>query len=93
MWTYYSEAKERALANVLVGTNLDSEAVPFTFPNSGGGERIQKASMAFVPNLVAKVTQKHTSTLPPPTLHKRSHILYMCVLSSLSLLLYHSNGK
>ena len=52
-----SEAKERALANVLVGPNLDAEAVVFTFPNSGGGEQIRKAPMAFVPDLVAKVRQ------------------------------------
>ena len=55
--SFASEAKERALANVLIGPNLDSEAVPFTFPNSGGGERFRKAPMAFVPDLVAKVTQ------------------------------------
>ena len=41
--SFASEAKERALANVLIGPNLDSEAVPFTFPNSGGGERFRKA--------------------------------------------------
>ena len=49
-----SEAKERALAKVLVGPNLDAEAVPFTFPNSGSCEHF---TMAFVPDLVVKVTQ------------------------------------
>ena len=52
-----SEAKEHALAKVLVGPNLDAEAVVFTFPSSGGGEQIRKAPMAFVPDLVAKVRQ------------------------------------
>lgn len=52
-----SEAKERTLAKVLVGPNLDAEAVPFTFPNSGSGEHFRRAPMAFVPDLVAKVTQ------------------------------------
>ena len=47
MISFASEAKERALANVLIGPNLDSEAVPFTFLNSGGGERFCKAPMAF----------------------------------------------
>ena len=31
--SFASEAKERALASVLVGPNLDAEAVSFTFPN------------------------------------------------------------
>ena len=40
--TIAREAKERALASVLVGPNLDAEAVPFTFPNPGGGEQFRK---------------------------------------------------
>jgi hypothetical protein len=57
--SFASEAKERSLAKELVGPNLDAEAVAFTFPvdGRGGGEEIQKAPMAFVPDLVAKVTQ------------------------------------
>ena len=55
--SFASEAKERALASVLVGPNLDAEAVQFTFPNPGGGEQFCKAPMAFVPDLVEKVTQ------------------------------------
>ena len=55
--SFASEAKERALARVFVGPNLDAEAVPFTFPNLGGGEQFRKAPMAFVPDLVEKVTQ------------------------------------
>ena len=31
--SFASEAKERALGSVLVGPNLDAEAVSFTFPN------------------------------------------------------------
>ena len=57
--SFASEAKERALAKVLVGPNLYSEAVPFAFPNSCGGERIQKDPMAFVPNLVAKLLDQN----------------------------------
>ena len=55
--SFANEAKERALASVLVGPNLDAEAVPFTFPYPGGGEQFRKAPMAFVPDLVEKVTQ------------------------------------
>lgn len=55
--SFASEVKERSLAKELVGPNLDAEAVAFTFPADGGGEEIQKAPMAFVPDLVAKVTQ------------------------------------
>ena len=57
--SFASEAKERALASVLVGPNLDAEAVPFTFPNPRGGEQFRKAPMAFVPDLVEKVSQLH----------------------------------
>ena len=53
--SFASEAKERALASVLVVPNLDAEAVPFTFPNPGGGEQFRKAPMAFVPDLVEKL--------------------------------------
>ena len=52
--SFASEAKEHALASILVGPNLDAEAVS---PNPGGGEQFRKAPMAFVPDLVAKVTQ------------------------------------
>ena len=55
--SFASEAKERCIAKVLVGPNLDGEAVAFTFPADGGGEEVQKAPMAFVPHMVAKVTQ------------------------------------
>lgn len=55
--SFASENKERLLAKKLVGPNLDAEAVAFTFPVDGGGEEIQKAPMAFIPDLVAKVTQ------------------------------------
>ena len=53
-----SEAKGCSIAKELVGPNLESEALGFTFAvDSGGGEEIQKAPMAYVPDLVAKVKQ------------------------------------
>lgn len=51
------EHKVRSIARDLVGPNLDSEMVPFTFPLDGGGEEVRKAPMAYVPDLVGKVTQ------------------------------------
>lgn len=43
----------------LVGPNLTSESIAFTFLIDGGagGEEVRKAPMAYVPDLVAKVTQ------------------------------------
>jgi len=55
--SFASEAKERSLSKELVGTNLDAEAVAFTFTEDGGNEYVQKAPMAFVPDLVNKVIQ------------------------------------
>lgn len=55
--SFASEAKEHSLAKELVGSNLDAESVAFTFPGDGGGDEVRTAPMAFVPNLVAKVTQ------------------------------------
>lgn len=52
-----SESKVRALARDLVGPNLASELVPFTFSLDGGGEEIRKAPMAYIPDLQAKVKQ------------------------------------
>jgi ribosomal protein S6E (S10) len=51
-----SEAKERALANKLVGSNLKCEMVMFTF-TVDGGEEIRKAPMAYIPDLVSKVKE------------------------------------
>lgn len=47
----------RALAQELVGPNLSSEMVAFTFPYTGGGEEVRKAAMAYIPDLPAKVKQ------------------------------------
>ena len=55
--SFASEAKERSLAKELVGPNLDGEAVAFTFPVDGWGEEVRKAPMAYIPDLVAKITQ------------------------------------
>ena len=52
-----SEAKERKLAQQLVGPNIEGEAVPFTFSVDSGGEEVRKAPMAYVPDLVSKVVQ------------------------------------
>ena len=52
-----SESKERPLAKYLVGPHLKAEAVAFTFSLDGGGEEVQKAPMAFVPDLIAQVKQ------------------------------------
>lgn len=52
-----SEAKERSLAKALVGPNLASEMVAFSFALDGGGEEIRKAPMAYIPNLPQKVIQ------------------------------------
>lgn len=55
--SFASEAKERSLSKTLVGPNMDGEPVAFTFSSDGGREEVRKAPMAFVPDLVAKVTQ------------------------------------
>lgn len=52
-----SEVKERSLAKELVGPNLESEIVAFTFTLDGGAEEIRKAPMAYIPDLIAKVKQ------------------------------------
>lgn len=49
------ENKVRSLSLSLVGTNLTSEMVPFTFALDGGGEEVKKAPMAFIPDLPSKV--------------------------------------
>ena len=54
--TFASEVKERHLAKELVGPNLTSEMVPFTFALDSG-EEIREAPMAYVPDLGAKVEQ------------------------------------
>ncbi len=55
--TLGSEYKVRSLARDLVGPNLASELVAFTFTLDGGGEEVRKAPMAYVPELPAKVIQ------------------------------------
>ena len=56
--TFASEGKERQLAKELVGPNLTTEMMPFTFSLDGGAsEEIRKAPMAYVPDLCAKVIQ------------------------------------
>lgn len=50
-----SEKKMRKEAKQLVGDNLRSEMVPFTFKHRDGGEIIKEAAMAYVPNLWLKI--------------------------------------
>ena len=52
---FASEAKQWALAKVLVGENLHAEMGAFTAHREGGKE-IRKAPLVCVPNLIAKVT-------------------------------------
>lgn len=54
-----SEAKQRSISKELIGPNLKSESAAFTFliDSGTGGEEIRKAPIAYVPDLVAKVTQ------------------------------------
>ena len=52
-----SEAKQRSISKELLGPNLKSELVAFSFPLDHGGEEIRKAPIAYVPDLVAKVKQ------------------------------------
>ena len=54
--SFASEAKQRALAKILVGENLHSEMGAFTAHKEGGGKEIKKAPLVCVPNLIAKVT-------------------------------------
>ena len=51
------ENKARSLASDLVGPNLASELVAFTFSVDGGGDEVRKAPMAYVPDLPAKIMQ------------------------------------
>ena len=50
-----SEKKMRAEAAELVGDNLSAELTPFSFSHKDGGEVIQIAPYAFVPELWRKV--------------------------------------
>ncbi len=55
--TMGSERKMRKAAAEMVGTNLSSEAAPFSFSLKRGGEEIRAAPMVYVPDLGAKVLQ------------------------------------
>jgi hypothetical protein len=54
--SFDGEQKQRHLVKELLGPNLSSESVPFTF-SVDHREEICRAPMAFVPDLVAKITQ------------------------------------
>lgn len=49
-----SEAKQRKMANTIVGDNLVAERGAFTFPHKGG-EVVREAAFVYCPNLIAKV--------------------------------------
>ena len=50
-----SEKKMRVEAEKLVGKNLESEMVPFSFPHRDGGQVIKVAPFAFIPSLWDKM--------------------------------------
>lgn len=50
-----SERKMRVEASELVGDNLNAELTPFSFPHKDGGEVIQNAPYAYIPNLWEKI--------------------------------------
>ena len=54
--SFAGEQKQRSLVRELLGPNLSSESLPFTF-SADGGEVIGRAPMACVPDLVEKVIQ------------------------------------
>ena len=50
-----SKKKMRKESKLLIGDNLKAELVPFFFKHRDGGEIIQEAPMAYIPNLWAKI--------------------------------------
>ena len=52
-----SERKMRKAAVEMVGTNLLSEAAPFSFCLKSGGEEIRAAPLVYIPDLCAKVLE------------------------------------
>ena len=52
-----SEKKQRALSKEILGSNLESEAAPFSFPLKHGGEDLRPAPLVFVPDLPALIIQ------------------------------------
>lgn len=52
-----SERKMRKAAKEMVGSNLTSEAAPFTFTLKSGGMEIRVAPYMYVPDLEGKVKQ------------------------------------
>ena len=51
------DKKQRALANTLLGDNLEAEAEPMPFPLKGGGEEVRARPFAYVPDVTEKVLQ------------------------------------
>ena len=49
------EGKMRSEAKELVGDNIRAEMVPFSFTHKDGGEEIESAAMAYIPNLWEKI--------------------------------------
>ena len=50
-----SEKKMRKEAKLLIGDSLKAELAPFSFKHRDGGEVIQEAPMAYIPNLWMKI--------------------------------------
>ena len=57
MWgiSIAAEGKMRQKAKEIVGDDVCSESVPFSFPHKDGGEIIKLAAMAYVSNLWQKI--------------------------------------
>ncbi len=55
--TIPSEKKQQLLSHELLGDNLESEAVPFSFALKHGGEDLRPAPLVYVPDVAAKVFQ------------------------------------
>ena len=50
-----SEKQQRALANDIIGDNMEAEKGAFIFSREGGGEETREAPFVYVPNIVCKV--------------------------------------
>ena len=78
--TMGSERKMRTASKEMVGTNLASEAAPFSFSLKSGGEEIRLAPLVYVPDLEAKVFELlEQNERYKYTLYLLLHVLYMCM--------------
>ena len=52
-----SEKNQRILSKQLITTQIASEVAPFTHQLKKGGKEVKKAAMAYIPDLVQKITE------------------------------------